>query len=224
MADLTGSDRLLWSGFIRASEQFPDRSAISVSGREIAYVELAERAKSLAATLQRESLEGAIPLTAVFAYRSETAYVGVLAALMAGHGYVPLNRTFPVDRTRLMLERALCQAIIVDASSESQVAKLLPDSDSRLVLIFPERSDVRELAEQFPQHRVLGAHDLSPAEEWDRPEIAPDSLAYLLFTSGITGQPKGVMVSHRNVLHYVEYMTKRHRFHQSRSCFTNLLI
>ena len=70
------------------------------------YKELAERARRLAATLQAGVTAGEVPLNAVFAYRSVTAYAAVLGALVAGRGYVPLNRTFLIDRTRLMLERS----------------------------------------------------------------------------------------------------------------------
>jgi non-ribosomal peptide synthetase component F len=109
MSDTTDSHRLLWTGFLRCCDRFPTRGAIDVAGREVTFQQLAYRAKRVAATLQASAVPGAVPLTAVFAYRSETAYAGVLGVLMAGHGYVPLNRTFPVDRTRLMLERSMCR-------------------------------------------------------------------------------------------------------------------
>ena len=44
---------------------------------------------------------------------------------MAGHGYVPLNRTFPIERTRLMLRNSMCRSLIVDAGSEPQLDRLL---------------------------------------------------------------------------------------------------
>src|SRR4051794_14474741 len=125
VSDKTDSQRLLWSGFLRSSAQFADRAAIDLAGHEVSYEQLADQAKSLAATLQANAFSDAMPLTAVFAYRSETAYAAVLGALMAGHGYVPLNRTFPVDRTRLMLEKSECRSVIVDAASELQLDRLL---------------------------------------------------------------------------------------------------
>jgi amino acid adenylation domain-containing protein len=212
MSDTTDSHRLLWTGFLRSCEQFPTREAIDVAGHEVTYQQLANFAKCLAATLQAGAVPGAAPLTAVFAYRSVTAYAAVLGALMAGHGYVPLNRTFPVDRTRLMLERSMCRSVIVDAGSESQLEGLLRGIDTPLVIICPDRSDVSELAAKFPAHRIIGANELAGAEQWRPVDVSVDSIAYLLFTSGSTGQPKGVMVSHANVLHYVDCVTKRYGF------------
>src|SRR5512132_384607 len=144
MSDTTDSHRLLWSGFLRSCEQFPTRGAIDVAGREVTYQELACIAKRLAATIQAGVVPGAVPLTAVFVYRSETAYAAVLGVLMAGHGYVPLNRTFPVDRTRLMLERSMCRSMVVDAGSESQLERLLCSIAIPLVIICPDRADVTE--------------------------------------------------------------------------------
>src|SRR5437773_4029983 len=210
MSDTTDSPRLLWAGFLRSCEQFPTRRAIDVAGREVTYQQLAYLASRLAATLQAGAVLGAVPLTAVFAYRSETAYAGVLGVLMAGHGYVPLNRTFPVDRTRLMLERSMCRSVIVDAGSEPQLEALLRGIDTPLVIVCPDCAEVTELAAKFPAHRIIGANELADAEQWRPVAVSVDSIAYLLFTSGSTGQPKGVMVSHANVLHYVDYMANRY--------------
>jgi len=212
MTDMTKSALGLSSGFLSSSRQFSERPAIEVASREVSYRDLAQAAMRLAATIQTKVPAGGAPLTAVFAYRSETAYAGVLGALMAGHGYVPLNRTFPVDRTRLMLERSTCRSIVVDAGSEPQLEALLAGIKTPLLLLCADRSDVTELAAKFPAHRIIGANELANAEQWRPVDVAVDSIAYLLFTSGSTGQPKGVMVSHANVLHYVDYVTKRYGF------------
>jgi amino acid adenylation domain-containing protein len=212
MSDSTDSPRLLWSGFSRSCERFPTRGAIEIGGREMTYQQLGYRAKRLAATLQASAMPGTVPLTAVFVHRSETAYAAVLGALMAGHGYVPLNRTFPVDRTRLMLQKSMCRSVIIDAGSESQLDRLLPAIATPLVVICPDRAEVTDLAAKFPAHQIIGANELADAEDWRPVNVAIDSIAYLLFTSGSTGQPKGVMVSHANVLHYVDYVIKRHGF------------
>jgi hypothetical protein len=63
------------------------------------------------------------------------AYAGVLGALLAGHGYVPLNRTFPVERTRIMLKRSMCRSIVVDTASEAQLDALLGGIETSLLLL-----------------------------------------------------------------------------------------
>src|SRR5437667_12890757 len=100
--------RGIQEGFLRSSVRYAHRPAVEVRGTMWTYDELRSRAMSLAASLQHATPRGGPPLTAVFAYRSTTAYAGVLAALLAGHGYVPLNRTFPAERTRTMLQKSGC--------------------------------------------------------------------------------------------------------------------
>lgn len=201
----------LWRGFAASVERFPARPAISV-GSDVSYEELGERAKRIAATIQQQQATTDVPLTAVFAYRSEAAYAGVIGALMAGHGYVPLNRTFPVQRTRLMLLRSQCRSMVVDQASTPQLRDVLAGIDQPLLLLFPDRADVSELAHSFPMHHCLGANDLAASAKWRPKEAAKDAIAYLLFTSGSTGEPKGVVVSQANVLHYVSYVSKRYQF------------
>jgi amino acid adenylation domain-containing protein len=111
-----------------------------------------------------------------------------------------------------MLERSKCRSLIVDAGSEPQLDGLLDNIAIPLVIICPDRADVTEPKAKFPSHRFIGANELADAEQWCPVDVTADSIAYLLFTSGSTGQPKGVMVSHANVLHYLDYVTKRYGF------------
>ncbi|HJV35309.1 amino acid adenylation domain-containing protein [Geomonas sp.] len=197
------------SGFLNSCRRFADRPALEVQGRRLTYRQLREKAASLAATLQQAPSPDS-ELTAVFAYRSETAFTGVLAVLLSGHGYVPLNVTFPPERTRLMLQRSACRRLIVDGESERQLPLILEGSLEPLTVILPEREEVASLAASFPQHRFLGAADLQPAGLLTPVPVSVNSPAYVLFTSGSTGIPKGVMVSQQNVLSFVEVMVERY--------------
>ncbi|HYI38521.1 MAG TPA: amino acid adenylation domain-containing protein [Thermoleophilaceae bacterium] len=202
--------RPLHAGFERSAASFPGRPALEVGGRTLSYAELRDYAASLAATLIREAPGGEPALTAVFAYRSATAFAGLLGALMRGHGYVPLNHNFPLERTRLMLEHAGCNALIVDTASLLQLEELLDGVDRPMVLILPEESEAAALVARFPGHTVVTAPELEPAASLDPVEVDPGDTAYLLFTSGSTGTPKAVMVSHRNANHYVDVLVQRY--------------
>jgi len=204
------TSRGIHGGFLHSCELYAHRPAIELPDTMLTYDELRNRAMSLAASLQRATPSGGPPLTAVFAYRSPTAYVGVLAALLAGHGYVPLNRSFPPDRTRTMLLSSGCRSLIVDAQSEPQLEHILDLLEEPLLIILPERTDASILQSRWPNHTILGAGDLGPVATWQEKPVSPDSIAYLLFTSGSTGLPKGVMVTHRNVTHFVDFMAERY--------------
>jgi acyl-CoA synthetase (AMP-forming)/AMP-acid ligase II len=100
VADLRmGRQRALWEGFVASSDSYGSRPALRVEGKTFSYDELREMASRIAASLQANPEFSRTPLTAVFGYRSSTAFAGILGALMAGNGYVPLNRTFPIERT-----------------------------------------------------------------------------------------------------------------------------
>lgn len=208
--------RPLWSGFVRSAATFAERPALEVGGQTLTYADLRQRATAMAATLTACRPPDGPPLTAVFAYRSTTAFIGVLASLLSGHGYVPLNRTFPPERTRAMLRRSGCRTLIVDEASSAQLEAVLEGMDEPMVLVFPDRPCVREAAIRWPAHRVLGQADLVAADAWaGPPPAAPEAIAYLLFTSGSTGAPKGVMVNHQNVRHYIDWTVARYAIRES---------
>src|SRR5262245_58120845 len=119
--------RSLRSGFLRSVERFPSRPALELAGESLSYADLLSRALAFAATLARSAPSGKPALTAVFGHRSTTVYAAVLAALLRGHGYVPLNSNFPIDRTRRMLMHSQCRSVIVDANGTTQLDEILRD-------------------------------------------------------------------------------------------------
>lgn len=206
------SQRGLWAGFLGSAEAYPDRPAVVVEGKTLSYRQLHEIAWRVAATIQAHAEFSDPPLTAVFAYRSATAFAGILGSLLAGNGYVPLNRTFPTERTEVMFERSGCRSIIVDAGSFPQLGTLLDKAPQPLLVIIADVSDseCERARRRFPRHLFFGEADLKISSRWQEPASCPDAIAYLLFTSGSTGIPKGVMVAHRNVTAFLDYMVERY--------------
>ncbi len=204
--------RTIRSGFLRSVERFPDREALALGEASLTYAELHEGAARVAATLDRHAGEGEGLLTAVFGHRHPTAFAGILGALLRGHGYVPLNPAFPTDRCRSMLARCKSRCVVVDPTAVSQLDELLDGLEGRRVVLLPDAGadEVSALAARWPAHTFLGTADLAPASEHRLRDASPDAIGYLLFTSGSTGLPKGVMVAHRNVVAFVDAMVERY--------------
>ncbi|MGF1431025.1 amino acid adenylation domain-containing protein [Kitasatospora sp. LaBMicrA B282] len=187
--------RSLGSGFFAHAAACPDDIALTIGPRHYSYAELDRTARGWAARLH-QAVGHRPRRVGVFAHRSETSYLGVLAALAAGAAFVPLNRKFPLHRTRGMLARAELDAVIVDAGSLPQLADVLAGLE-RVPVVLTEA----DLTEADP----AGAEPLT-----ELPETSPEDLAYLLFTSGSTGTPKGVPVTHGNVRAFLDAAQQRY--------------
>jgi amino acid adenylation domain-containing protein len=91
----------------------------------------------------------------------------------------------------------------------------VPAEKGSLVVVVPEADDagqsvLAQLASRYPAHKFVGPPALASADDLQRNAVDPDGVAYLLFTSGSTGQPKGVMVAHRNAVPFMDAMVERY--------------
>nr|WP_050434519.1 non-ribosomal peptide synthetase [Chondromyces crocatus] len=161
--------------------QWPEATAVTFESRSLSYRELDERSNQLAHYLQRMGIiRGTLVLICLD--RSTDIIVAILGVLKAGGAYVPIDA----------------------AQSDERVAFYL--SDSRAPLVISSRSLGRTWAE--PVRAVLVDEDAQAiaGEPTTPPTVAgsDEDLAYVIYTSGSTGVPKGVMITHHNVVRFVE--------------------
>jgi len=182
-------DRCLHELFLRQAEAGSERQALTESSRTLTYGELATRARGLAGRLQELGV-GRGSVVAVHMAPSSGAATAVLASLLAGAAYLPIDVEYPEDRVRFMLQDSGANLLISDRGDGDGWA----DGPARLRIRSEE--DLEALA--------TGAPYRAPASE-------PSDLAYIIYTSGSTGVPKGVEVEHRNV---VRLFTETERWFQ----------
>jgi amino acid adenylation domain-containing protein len=202
--------RSLIDGFVESANRFPAREALVVDGERLSYFTL----KSLAAKISSAILQhqhNASSMVALLAHRSKTAYASLLGILGAGKGYVPLNPKFPMERTRRMLALSECTMLIAGKEGSQQLPKLLVDTNRSLTVILPDAIDADRLSSEFPQHQFVSCNEMLDDGRFSfRQEVSPSAIAYLLFTSGSTGQPKGVPIAQSNVRSYLQYVCEQY--------------
>jgi amino acid adenylation domain-containing protein/non-ribosomal peptide synthase protein (TIGR01720 family) len=161
----------------------PDAIAVEFQGTSLTYAELDERGNQVAHFLRRQGV-GEKRRIGVCLSRSPEMLIALLGILKSGCGYVPLDPDYPEQRLAAMLQDSRAATVITGAEH----ARLF-HSSAALVLCLD--SQAGEIAALQPT-RLPGSR------------TAATDVAYVMFTSGSTGQPKGVAVAHRGVVRLIQ--------------------
>lgn len=168
----------------------PVAVAIRDGGKCLTYRELAERAGAFASRLRDAGVRHG-DVVALMMDRSRDLVIAMLAVLECGAAYVLIDPSYPSDRIAHMVADCGARLVLTQrrhASGPSQVPVVCLDADESLPSI--DRGD-RD-------------------RESDRADRAPADLAYLVYTSGSTGLPKGVEITHASIVNYLEWV--RHAY------------
>ncbi|MCZ4511048.1 amino acid adenylation domain-containing protein [Streptomyces sp. ActVer] len=164
-----------------------DAVAVVADGESFTYAELDARAERLAVELARRGV-GPETVVSVVLPRNATTAVALLGVLKAGGAYLPVDPAYATARLPHILPVARPHLVLADADTR----RLVPDTDIPVLVL--DDLDIQAVNQGATETAETGA----------RPTARPDNLAYVVYTSGSTGVPKGVSVTHATVVNAVD--------------------
>ncbi|MHB1512465.1 class I adenylate-forming enzyme family protein [Acidiferrobacter sp.] len=183
---------LLQDAFLKGAAEHPDAEALVCAGERLSYRDIDERSDALAATLiARGVVRG--DRVVLFMDNSCAAVIAIYAALKAGAAMVPVNPLTKSEKLAFILEDAQAKAFISDHHLRSAYGMALQAYTPSVVIV--NGADDRDRQWGAMAWALATASAVCPAVP-----IIDQDLAAIIYTSGSTGSPKGVMLTHLNMV------------------------
>ena len=189
----------------------PEHVAIDAGGEAVTYRDLADRTARLAGLLQERGVQPNRPVGFLLD-NGVSACCALLGIMRAGGCYVPMTPNFPAGRVAAVMADAGFGIVISAAAFYDlleSAMQTLPEGDRPgTLIVLDDPAPPASLRGLFAT--VLGPEDLPAAPDDPAPAaVGPEDLAYIMYTSGTTGRPKGVMLRHRNVTAFLRWAVRR---------------
>lgn len=193
--------------FYENSVRNPDCLALFVGGQRFSYAELGSLARRISGWLGQKTgdVSGRV---GILASRTLEAYAGVLGTLWSGKAYVPITPNTPEDRVIRILQQTNLDALIVDQAGLDLLSdRALEFAPGRI--LYGAGARPSQSALEFPRVEFRSFAELADDGPDQPVTVAGDALSYIIFTSGTTGTPKGVMIENESVAQFIGIMHQR---------------
>ena len=165
----------------RIADRLPDKIAIIEREAEVSFGQLDAAATTIARRI-RAAGESRPSRVCLFFERKLPAIKAIFGAGRSGHAYVPLDAGDPEERLRFILDDSEPIALLTESALYDRACAIAP-----------------------PRCAIVDVESVeTPEDSRALPDVAPDALVYLYYTSGSTGQPKGVTQTHENLLFFAD--------------------
>ncbi|MBS1808497.1 MAG: amino acid adenylation domain-containing protein [Acidobacteria bacterium] len=168
-------------------ERTPDAISLIFRHESLTYREMNARANQVAHRLRKLGV-GPETLVGVYMERSLEMVIAMYGILKAGGAYVPLDPGYPAERLAFMLADTKVSVVLTQAHLAAQISNLV----SQTIKVICLDTEAESLAQESAENIASG--------------VKEEHLAYVMYTSGSTGQPKGVMIEHRGICNQLQWM------------------
>ncbi len=188
-----------------SAARYPDQEALRYKGQGMTYAELDKATNRLARTLRQAGVKRG-DRVGIYVYKSPASLLAIFGILKAGGVYVPLDPNAPAARLAYITRNCNIQVLVTANEKLPDLAKLAAE-DTPLGCAVMTDSGAREpdgLPEGF---KVIGWDEVGNQDDSAVPPVGviENDLAYILYTSGSTGEPKGVMIAHRTIFTFINW-------------------
>jgi amino acid adenylation domain-containing protein len=188
-----------------SAARLPDKEAIRFEGQGLTYAELDALTNQVARTLQAAGVRRG-DRVGLYVHKSLASVIGVFGIMKAGGAYVPLDPNAPAKRLAYITRNCDIRAVLTATDKLATLAEFFPAGTplETVVLTDDQAHAPVELPEgvEAVAWDEVRSRDAGPVSDGGTIET---DLAYILYTSGSTGDPKGVMISHRTIFTFVNW-------------------
>lgn len=170
----------LLNQILQYSKNTPEKIAFKTRDEQITYQSLWNQSSQLASFIQKMNLKRQTPIV-VYGHFGIFMPVSFLACVKAGHPYIPVDISMPIERIRLIIEKSGAALVLNTTETLMDFGKVPTYQVTKLDLT---------------QENLIG----------NEHQVKPDEVFYIIYTSGSTGNPKGVQITSNNLQSFIDWM------------------